>query len=306
MGWLVTGTGDSCHDQVTTRENMGDGTAILAIPSRVPHDTAMSLIPLLGLCWDGSASRGPGAALGPAQIRAALHDPAGNGWSRHGVDAVSLLTDLGDITVAPGLSTAGAMDAITDALDARLPDPATPLLLGGDHSVTLPVLRVLARRGLRPAILHLDAHPDLYPDFEGDRYSHACPFARILEEDLASALVQVGIRTMNDVQRDTARRFGVRSFLPEEWEEGLASLPAGPLYLSLDLDVLDPSFAPGVAHPEPGGLSVREVLALLDRLPPTLVGADIVEYTPPCDVSGATARVAARLVKELVPLMVRS
>ncbi len=263
----------------------------------------MSLVPLLGLCWDGSVSHRPGAALGPAHIRTALHDPAGNGWSRHGVDAVSLITDLGDITVAPGTSTAGAMDAITDALDARLPDQATPLLLGGDHSVTLPVLRVLSRRGLRPAILHLDAHPDLYPDFEGDRYSHACPFARILEEDLASALVQVGVRTMNDVQRDTARRHGVRSFLPDAWEEGIASLPAGPLYLSIDLDSLDPAFAPGVAHPEPGGLSAREVLGLLDRLPPTLIGADIVEYTPACDVNGTTARVAARLVKELVPIL---
>lgn len=261
----------------------------------------MSLIPLLGLCWDGSASHRPGAALGPAHIRAALHDPAGNGWSRHGIDALSLITDLGDITIASGTSTARAMDVITDALDARLPDHSTPLLLGGDHSVTLPILRVLSRRGLRPAILHLDAHPDLYPDFEGDQYSHACPFARILEEDLASALVQVGIRTMNDVQRDTARRHGVRSFLPETWEDGLASLPAGPLYLSIDLDALDPAFAPGVAHPEPGGLSVREVLTILDRLPPTLVGADIVEYTPTRDRNGLTAGVAARLVKELAP-----
>lgn len=276
---------------------------VLAILPRVPHDTAMSRVPLVGLCWDGSASHRPGAALGPSHIRTALHDPAGNGWSRHGVDAVSLITDLGDVTVAPGLSTSEAMDSIADALDALLPDKASPLLLGGDHSVTLPVLRVLSRRGLRPAILHLDAHPDLYPDFEGDRYSHACPFARILEEDLASALVQVGIRTMNDVQRDIARRHAVRSFLPDAWEEGIASLPAGPIYLSIDMDALDPAFAPGVAHPEPGGLSVREVLGLLDRLPPTVIGADIVEYTPACDRNGLTAGVAARLVKELVPIL---
>jgi len=265
----------------------------------------MPLVPLVGLRWDGSASHRPGAALGPSHIRTALHDPAGNGWSRHGVDAVSLITDLGDVTVAPGASTTEAMDAIADALDARLPEQTAPLFLGGDHSVTLPILRMLSRGGQRPAILHLDAHPDLYPDFEGDRYSHACPFARILEEDLASTLVQVGIRTMNDVQRDTARRHGVRSFLPDAWEEGLASLPAGPLYLSIDLDALDPAFAPGVAHPEPGGLSVREVLGLLDRLPPTLIGADIVECTPACDVNGVTGRVAARLVKELVPILSR-
>lgn len=279
---------------------------LLALPARFLHDTPMTPpVPLAGLCWDGSASHLRGAALGPRQIREALIDPAGNSWSRHGIDSLRLINDLGDVTVAPNASTTAAMDSIAGALDALLPDGASPLVLGGDHSVTLPVLRVLSRRGLRPAILHLDAHPDLYPDFEGDRYSHACPFARILEEDLATALVQVGIRTMNEVQRDTAQRHGVRSFLPDAWDEGLAALPAGPLYLSMDLDALDPAFAPGVAHPEPGGLSVREVLTILDRLPPTLIGADIVEYTPSCDVNGATARVAARFVKELVPILSR-
>jgi arginase family protein len=176
-------------------------------------------------------------------------------------------------------------------------------LLGGDHSITYPVLRGMRRSYPPPTILHIDAHPDLYDEFEGDRFSHACPFARILEEGLASRLVQVGIRTMNAHQRSQADRFGVEVIDMRTWEAGTRPAVDGDVYLSIDLDGLDPAYAPGVSHREPGGLSVRDVLTLVQGVKGTLVGADVVEYNPRQDVAGTTATVAAKIVKEIAGRM---
>jgi arginase family enzyme len=153
-------------------------------------------------------------------------------------------------------------------------------------------------------IVHFDAHPDLYDEFAGNRLSHACPFARIMEEGLAKKLVQVGIRTMNGHQRAQAKTFGVEVVEME-------SLPAydrlelqGPVYISFDVDVLDPAFAPGVSHREPGGMSVREAIAHLHAIQGRIVGADLVEYNPVQDVSGATATVAGKILKEILGKMI--
>ena len=151
----------------------------------------------------------------------------------------------------------------------------------------------------RPTILHLDAHPDLYDAFEGDCVSHACPFARILEERLATRLVQVGIRAMTGHQRDQAARFKVEIIDMRAWAGGSCLILQGPVYLSLDLDALDPACAPGVSHPEPGGLTVRDALGLIQAAGDILVGADIVELNPLQDVMGLTSRVAAKCVKEI-------
>jgi agmatinase len=176
--------------------------------------------------------------------------------------------------------------------------------LGGDHSVTYPVLRAINRASYpRPTILHIDAHADLYDEFEGDRYSHACPFARIMEEGLASRLVQVGIRTLTPHLRAQADRFGVEIIDMRAWASGERPVIDGPVYVSVDLDGLDPAFAPGVSHREPGGLSTREVLGMIQALTTPIVGADVVEYNPQRDVSGLTATVAAKIVKELASAM---
>jgi arginase len=153
-------------------------------------------------------------------------------------------------------------------------------------------------------ILHIDAHPDLYEEFEGDRYSHACPFARIMEESLAQRLVQVGIRTMNGHQREQADRFGVEVIDMRAWVAGMRPGLSGAVYVSIDLDGLDPAFAPGVSHREPGGLSVRDVLALVQGADGDVIGADLVEYNPRQDIGGITATVAAKLVKELAGRMI--
>jgi arginase family enzyme len=152
-------------------------------------------------------------------------------------------------------------------------------------------------------ILHIDAHPDLYETFEGDRYSHACPFARIMEEGLAHRLVQVGIRTMNRHQRDQADRFGVEVLEMTDWLDGKRPRTDGKVYLTVDLDGLDPAHAPGVSHHEPGGLTTREVLDLIQGLEGDLVAADLVEYNPRQDVGGITAAVAAKIVKEVAGRM---
>jgi arginase family enzyme len=157
--------------------------------------------------------------------------------------------------------------------------------------------------GARLTVLHVDAHADLYETYEGDRYSHACPFARVMEERLADRLVQVGIRTLNAHQREQAERHGVEIVDMRAWSAGVRPALRGPVYVSIDVDALDPAFAPGVSHREPGGLTVREVLGLVQTLPGSLVGADVVEFNPTCDPVGLTAPVCAKLVKELAGRM---
>ncbi|MFI5208887.1 MAG: agmatinase [Gemmatimonadales bacterium] len=258
---------------------------------------------LLGLPWDGSSSFLRGPARAPAAIREALHSGASNSWSERGLDALApeVLTDLGDLSLPE--EAAAARDAIRAGVAGLLERRLRPLLLGGDHSVTVPVLRALRPRYPKLQVLHIDAHPDLYPEYEGDPFSHACPFTRAFEEGLVDSLVQVGIRTLNPVQREVAARFRVRSLAPEEWHAPLPLDPEMPLYLSFDLDGLDPAYAPGVSHREPGGLSVREALAVLGRIEAPVVGADLVEYNPGTDLGGVTAVVAAKLIKEMIGLL---
>ena len=181
-----------------------------------------------------------------------------------------------------------------------------PIALGGDHSVTYPVMRALRTKERRLTILHIDAHADLYDNFEGDRFSHACPFARIMEDGLCDRLVQVGIRTLNAQQRAQAARFGVEVIDMRAWVSGARPALSGPVYLSLDLDALDPAFAPGVSHWEPGGLTSRDVVGLIQSLSAPVVGADVVELNPARDPSGVTAMVAAKFVKEIASRMLET
>lgn len=257
---------------------------------------------LIGLPYDASSSYLRGPAEAPPLIRAALHSPAGNEWSEDlrclaGADGPG---DAGDLSLP---ATAAARAQIEAGIVQLLSTGARSLALGGDHSVTYPILRAVNRVYPKPTILQVDAHPDLYDEFEGDRFSHACPFARIMEEGLASRLVQVGIRTMNGHQRDQAARFGVEVIDMRAWASGVRPRVEGPVYVSIDLDGLDPAHAPGVSHWEPGGLTVREVVGLVQDLGGPVIGADVVELNPRQDRSGLTARVAAKLVKELASRM---
>lgn len=193
---------------------------------------------------------------------------------------------------------------IRSAVSAILAAGARPLVLGGDHSITWPVVAAVRERHERLSILHFDAHPDLYDEFEGDRYSHACPFARIMEAGLCDQLVQVGIRSMSGLQQQQVQRFGVDVIDMQRWSAGVRPVLRHPVYISLDVDVLDPAFAPGVSHREGGGLTTREVITQLQAISVPVVGADLVEYNPVRDVDGVTASTCARLLKELLATMI--
>jgi len=259
---------------------------------------------LVGVPWDASSSFERGAAGAPPKIRAALWSASSNTWTEGGLDvgSAAVLQDRGDLTLPS--DAASARTAIEDGVREMLEAATVPLMLGGDHSITYPALRAVASAGIRPAVLHFDAHSDLYDEFEGDRYSHACPFARAMEEGLPHRLVQVGIRCLSAHLREQTARFGVEVFTADRWRQALPVVAGlrGPIYVSLDLDVLEPMLAPGLSHPEPGGLGVRDVLEVLAHLSAPIVAADIVEYNPRHDVRDLTARVAAKFVKELAGL----
>lgn len=255
---------------------------------------------LIGIPYDHSSSFLRGAAGAPPLIRATLTSPAGNPFTEHGAD-LTQLADAGDLNISDDPATARA--EIQAGIDAILDRRHRPIALGGDHSITYPIMRAVAKYHRNVTILHIDAHADLYDEFEGDRGSHACPFARIMEEQLCGRLVQVGVRTLTPHQRDQIARFGVETIEMQQFAAGARPAVDGPIYVSIDLDGLDPAFAPGVSHREPGGLSVRELLTMIHSLGGPVIAADLVEFNPAQDGSGLTAAVAAKLVREVAGTM---
>src|SRR5258708_16409297 len=262
---------------------------------------------LLGIPLDVNSSYLRGPAGAPVKIREALRSDASNQWSELGIDvgAAGAFVDAGDLRLRDSREHRSQDFAeIERAVGALLEKGASPVSLGGDHSVTFPILKAFAPHYGELAIVHFDAHPDLYDEFEGSRVSHACPFARIMEERLAKGLVQIGIRTLNRHQREQAEKFGVEIVQ-------MSALPAydrlkfrGPVYISFDMDVLDPAFAPAISHHEPGGMTVREAIAHLHAIEGTIVGADIVEYNPERDIAGVTVTVSGKILKVILGWMI--
>jgi agmatinase len=210
--------------------------------------------------------------------------------------------DQGDI-VFRNLDPKNVYDAIKEAVAQNLAGADKLVCLGGDHSVSYPIIEEHARKYQGLNALHLDAHPDLYENFDNNPFSHASPFARLLEKGILKSLTQVGIRTMNTHQREQAARYKVNVVPMKDFSFDFVEALRPPLYISLDLDVLDPAFAPGISHHEPGGLSSRELVRIIQSIPIAIVGADIVEYNPTRDINNATAMVAYKLFKELAAKM---
>src|SRR5579871_4373774 len=263
----------------------------------------MTGIPVVvGIPFDGQSSYMRGAGDAPQKIREALASDSSNTWTESGINvgANGAYEDAGDLTFSEKDFSA----AIESGIGKLLESGKRPVSLGGDHSITYPIVKAFANKYPDQTIFHFDAHPDLYDEFEGNKLSHACPFARIMEAGLAKRLVQIGIRTATKHQREQAARFGVEmvkmSGLPA-YEKLTADKP---VYISFDIDVLDPAFAPGVSHREPGGMTVREAIAHLHAIQGNIVGADIVEYNPVQDLAGMTATVAAKIVKEILGRMI--
>lgn len=250
-----------------------------------------------GIQFDEKSSYQQGPSLAPPLIREALNCGSSNLYTE---DLVSIETDLiqdkGDFEIANYFD-------IEDITLNHLNQGAKILTLGGDHSITFPIIKAYHTKYPVLDILHIDAHCDLYDNFEGDQYSHACPFARIMENKFAARLVQVGIRTLNPHQKAQAEKFGVEIHQMKSLDISTIPKFKNPLYISLDMDGFDPAFAPGVSHHEPGGLSSRQVIDLIQSINTEVVGADIVEYNPKRDFQNMTAFLAAKMMKELLGKM---
>lgn len=274
-------------------------------------------VALLGIPYDGGSSYRPGARFGPRAVReqSSLIRP----W--HPVLKVLpferlRVADCGDVDVAP-ISIARTYAAIERRVAEIVEQGAVPVSVGGDHSVTLPILRVLARRHGPVGLVHFDAHPDTWDEYFGSKFFHGTPFRRAVEEGLLDPrrMIQVGIRGPLYAADDFAfhDRHGIEVIRIESVKEQGAAwvgerfgrLRGGPVYCSFDIDAVDPAYAPATGTPEVGGLSSYEALALVRALAGlTLVGADVVEVSPPFDGPGQiTSLLAANLVFELVSLL---
>ncbi|WP_420387460.1 agmatinase [Roseivirga sp.] len=256
-------------------------------------------IALLGIPFDEHSSFLRGPAKAPQLIIDAIESDSANFFTE----------SLQNLNEHPSIFWCGEAElddyfSISRPISQILSKGAIPFSLGGDHSVTYPILQAVSQKHGPVSILHFDAHSDLYDELDGNKYSHACPFARIMEEGLAKTITQVGIRTITQHQLDQADRFGVTVNTMKDRNSLKGLNLNGPVYLSFDMDVLDPAFAPGVSHHEPGGYSTREVLDIIQSLDLNVVGLDLVEYNPDRDINGVTAMVAAKITKELLSLLI--
>ena len=286
---------------------------------RAPHTTDLTGVDaaVYGIPFDTATTYRTGTRFGPEGIRSAsvLLRPYNPALSVNLVETLSIV-DYGDLPVSPG-DTQRTYGQVEEALAPLVDAGVFPLGLGGDHSVTLAELRVLAGRHGPLALLQLDAHGDTWDEYFGQRYFHGTTFLRAAEEKLIdpAASVQAGLRgsLFEDGDLESARELGFAVIPCDQLRTlgpgGYASLVRErigkrPVFISFDVDVLDPAFAPGTGTPEVGGLSTAEALALLRALRGIdLVGADVVEVSPPYDGPGQqTALAAANVAYELLSL----
>ena len=254
-------------------------------------------IALQGICYDEKSSFQKGPAKAPSLIRERLWSEAYNAYTENGVEiSRDYFVDKGDFAITDYWS-------IYEISKANLESGSKLFTLGGDHSISYPIVKAVSEHFSGFDLLHIDAHADLYDEFEGDRFSHACPFARIMEDNLVSRLIQVGIRTLTPNQRNQVEKYNIELIEMKNIAAVANVTFEKPLYISLDIDAFDPAFAPGVSHQESGGMNVREVMSLFDQIDVPVIGADIVEYNPENDVAGITAALSAKMLKEILARM---
>ena len=255
---------------------------------------------ILGIPFDEKSSYLKGASLGPGAIREASTSKMINPWTELGVNLQedTVVADLGDLTLKG--SVAEIFAYIERKVLEIIKRGVIPVILGGDHSITYPIIRAFAEKYRPLDIIHFDAHPDLYEELYGDKLSHACPFTRIMEEGLVENLAQIGIRAKIGEHEEKARKFNIKMIEMKNFRDSLSLEFKNPLYISFDMDALDPAFAPGVSHHEPGGLSSRQVIQIIHRLKAQIVGLDVVELNPTRDTSGITAAAAVKIIMEIM------
>jgi agmatinase len=267
---------------------------------------------VIGIPYDGGASARKGAHFAPQRIRF---------WSQHLTPFSEDRTRLGNITICDvgDMEAANPEREFEHIRDQVASLPSIPILLGGDHSVTIPIFEGQRKKyaGRRLGVLWLDAHPDLCDEFAGSRLSHACVLRRGLEAGIAAEDVcLVGLRSWEDQEVDLIEHGGLNVYTAAQVaERGMKEVArevrsvlsnCDAVHISLDIDCLDPAFAPGTGIPDAGGLTSREVILLIQSLEGLrLAGLDLVEVAPPLDPSEATVFAALKLVMEFVAVVAR-
>lgn len=271
-------------------------------------------VAVLGVPMDIGTSWRSGTRFGPKQVRSesAMIRPYNIQTGAAPFDSLQV-ADIGDLAINT-FSLTDSLRIISDSYDEILKSDAMPLAIGGDHSITLPILRAIARRHGPVALVHVDAHADVNDEMFGERETHGTVFRRAYEEGLITPAktYQIGLRGTGYTAEDftEAADWGFQQFLaPELWGRDLSSLGAeirrdigdAPVYVTFDIDSLDPAFAPGTGTPEIGGLTTPQALQLIRALKGVnVVGADLVEVSPPYDTSGNTALTGANILFELL------
>lgn len=275
---------------------------------------------IIGVPWDSGTTNRPGPRHGPRQLRdASTMIRAQNGATGIRPFEAMNCADLGDVGPNPA-DIQDSMARITEFYSKALDHGITPLTAGGDHLTSLPVLRAVARKG-PVGMVHFDSHTDLFHSyFGGTMYTHGTPFRRAVEEGLLDPkrVVQIGIRgsAYDNEDIDFAKAEGIRIIRIEEFfERGVADVMAeareivgtGETYVSYDIDFIDPTFAPGTGTPEVGGPNSFQALQVVRELAGlNIVGADMVEVSPPFDQAGGTAFLGVSVMFELLCVMAPS
>ena len=270
-------------------------------------------IALVGVPFDGGTTYRPGPRFGPRNIRvqSAIIRPWNpflhvNPFAKHRV------ADFGDLSVNP-LSIEDTFRRIEQGLTPLLKAGARCVCVGGDHSISLPILRAVAKKHGPVSLIQFDAHNDLWDEYFGSKYSHGTPFRRAFEEGLLEdgEVLQVGLRgqVYGEDDFDFARDHKVRMVTAEEFHaKGMASVRSHvrafrgkPVYVTLDIDAVDPAFAPGTGTPQVGGFTSAQILELVRALRGlNIIGCDLVEVSPPFDSAEITSLLAANLLFELL------
>ncbi len=280
--------------------------------SRADFTPADSDITVLGVPYDGAVCARKGAALAPERLRF---------WSTHLTPFSEDRTRLGDIRISDlGNITISDQERDFESVREKVATlPNIPIILGGDHSISIPVLRAQRERyqDERLGVLWVDAHPDLCDVFTGSRLSHACVLRRALEFGIdPQDVCMVGVRSWEDQEIDLIENGGLNVYTAAMVaERGMRSVASSvysklnrcdAVHISLDIDCLDPAFAPGTGIPDSGGLTSREVITLIKSMQGLpLVGLDIVEVSPPIDPSEATIFAALKIIMEFVAVLAR-
>jgi guanidinopropionase len=277
-------------------------------------------IALAGVPYDGGVSNRPGARHGPREIRnASSLTRAIHHVTKINPFELCAVADVGDVMFSQVYDVEASMAEIEAFFSAIVKAGAAPLTAGGDHSISYPILKALgAERPLH--IVHIDAHTDTWDTFQGSKFHHGAPFRRAVEAGVIdpTSMIQIGIRGAQNVTEgwDFSIENGMRVIFMEEFTAmGVEAVIAearrvvgdGPVYVSFDVDGLDPVYAPGTGTPEIGGLTTIEGQALVRGLRGlNIVGGDVVEVSPPFDPTGNTAMVGATLMYEILCILAES